>query len=450
MNRLGLKCVGIILAVTLLGWPAFPQPPAGQPATTGAARVVEMRVADAIMPMMAEFVVAGIRQANDANASLILITLDTPGGLDTSMREIISAILDSKVPVAVYVSPSGARAASAGFFILLSADIAAMAPGTNTGASSPVFGIGGEQVDEVLRRKATNDAAAYMRSIAGQRGRNIQLAEQAVTEAKAFAADEALKARLIDLIAGSTEELLQQLNGRSIKRFDGSVQTLTLANPVREALEMNRKQKILSYIARPDVLFILMLIGILGIYAEFSNPGLILPGVVGALSLILALVAIQVLPVNVIGILLILLAVGLFIAEAKVTSYGLLGLAGAVAMIAGALMLIDSPITGMGVSLGTALGATIPFALLAIFLMTLILRSYGWKPAAGAEALIGQTGEVTTEIDGTGQVFVAGELWRAAAPEKIPKGKRVRVLRVEGLTVHVEPVDSSPATGKDA
>ncbi|MCL6565520.1 MAG: nodulation protein NfeD [Acidobacteriia bacterium] len=445
IRRRRLRLASTLAVFAPLAWFGTPEAPA-QPSS--GARVVELRIADAVMPMMAEYVVGGIQHANRTGAALVLITMDTPGGLDSSMREIISHILDSKVPVTVYVSPSGARAASAGFFILLAADVAAMAPGTNTGASSPVP-LTGQQVDELLRRKATNDAAAYMRSIAGQRGRNAQLAEQAVTEAKAFSADEALRGGLIDLIVPTVEELLAKLHGRSIKRFDGSVQTLALSNPVREALEMNRKQKILSYIARPDVLFILMLIGILGIYAEFSNPGLILPGVVGALSLILALVAIQVLPINVIGILLILLAVGLFIAEAKLTSYGLLGLAGAVAMVAGALMLIDSPITGMGVSLGTALGATIPFALLAIFLMTLILRSYRWKPAVGTEALIGQIGSVTTAIDGTGQVFVAGELWRAAAPQKIEAGRRVRVVRVEGLTVHVEPVEAPAESGRN-
>ncbi|MCL6480608.1 MAG: nodulation protein NfeD [Firmicutes bacterium] len=417
--------------------------------SSAAARVVELRIADAVMPMMAEYVVSGIQHANQTGADLVLITMDTPGGLDSSMREIISHILDSKVPVTVYVSPSGARAASAGFFILLAADVAAMAPGTNTGASSPVP-LTGQQVDELLRRKATNDAAAYMRSIAGQRGRNVGLAEQAVTEAKAFSADEALRGGLIDLIVPTVEELLAKLDGRRIKRFDGSTYTLALLNPVREPLQMNRRQKILSYIARPDVLFLLMLIGILGIYAEFSNPGLILPGVVGAAALVLALVALQALPINVIGILLILLAVGLFILEAKVTSYGLLGLAGVVAMVAGALLLIDSPITGMGVSLGTALGATIPFALLAIFLMTLILRTYRWKPTIGAEALIGQIGSVTMEIDGTGQVFVAGELWRAAAPQKIEKGRRVRVVRVEGLTVHVEPFDAPDESGRSS
>ncbi len=446
IRRRGFRLASTLAVIAPLTWFGMTDAP-GPPSTE--TRVVELRVADAVMPMMAEYVVSGIRHANQTGAALVLITMDTPGGLDSSMREIISHILDSDVPVTVYVSPSGARAASAGFFILLAADVAAMAPGTNTGASSPVFGVGGQQVDEILRRKATNDAAAYLRSIAGQRGRNVQLAEQAVTEAKAFSADEALRSGLIDLVVPTVEELLARLHGRSIKRFDGSVQTLALSNPVREALEMNRKQKILSYIARPDVLFILMLIGILGIYAEFSNPGLILPGVVGALSLILALVAVQVLPINVIGILLILLAVGLFIAEAKLTSYGLLGLAGAVAMVAGALMLIDSPITGMGVSLGTALGATIPFALLAIFLMTLILRSYRWKPAVGTEALVGQIGSVTTAIDGTGQVFVAGELWRAAAPQKIEAGRRVRVVRVEGLTVHVEPVEAPAESGRN-
>lgn len=439
-----LGALAVILAA--VGGIAAAQTPAKTPAPTPAAataadapRILEMRVEGMIQPLVSEFLLDGFRQAREQNARLILMTMDTPGGLDTSMREIIQGILNSPVPVAVYVSPSGARAASAGFFILLSADVAAMAPGTDTGASSPVF-LGTSPVDETLRKKSINEAAAYLRSIAAQRGRNAERAEKAVTEAEAFSVQEALEARLIDLVAGSTEELLEKLDGRAVKRFDGTTQTLALAGAVRTAHEMNRRQRILSFVADPNILFLLLIIGILGIYAEFSNPGLILPGVIGAVSLILALVAMQILPINMIGILLILLAIGLFVLEAKVTSYGLLGLAGAVAMVIGALFLIRSPWTGMGVSLGTAVAVTIPFAILAVFLMTLVLRSFKWKPSTGVEALAGQIGEVIEEIDGRGMIFVAGELWRAAAATKIPKGARVRVVRVEGLTAHVEPV----------
>lgn len=438
-----LAAVGGIAAAQTPGKaPARTAAPAPAPVAAPAAdapHILEMRIEGVIQALTAEFVRDGLKMAREQNASLVLMTMDTPGGVDPAMRDIIEAILNSPVPVVVYVSPYGARADSAGFFILIAADVAAMSPGTNTGASSPVF-IGTSQVDETLRKKAMNAAAAYLRSIAAQRGRNAERAEKAVTEAEAFSVQEALEARLIDLVAGSTEELLEKLDGRVVKRFDGTSQTLALAGATRTAHQMNRRQRILSFVADPNILFLLLIIGILGIYAEFSNPGLIVPGVVGAVSLILALVAMQILPINIIGVLLILLAIGLFVLEAKVTTYGLLGLAGAVTMVIGALFLIRSPWTGMGVSPGTAVAVTIPFAILAVFLMTLVLRSFKWKPSTGVEALAGQIGEVTEEIDGRGMIFVAGELWRAAAATKIPKGARVRVVRVEGLTAHVEPV----------
>lgn len=418
------------------------------PSDSGTSRVVELRLDGAILPLPAEYIAGGIDQAARTNASLVLITMDTPGGLDSSMRDIIQRIITSPVPVVVYVAPSGSRAASAGFFILLSADVAAMAPGTDTGASSPIFVIGGSPVniDDTLRRKATNEAAAYLRSITEKRGRNTALAEKAVTEAKAFSEKEALEGKLIDLVAPSTEELLAKLDGRVITRFDGSRLTLALKNPARAPLGMTARQRWLARIAQPDMLFILFIVGILGLYAEFSHPGLIFPGVIGAVCLVLALVAMQVLPVNAIGVLLILLAVGLFILEAKLTSHGALGLAGALAMILGALFLIRSPLTGAGVSLSTAVGVTAPFALVTIYLMRLVLRSFRWKPATGTEQMIGAAGEVTQAIEtsGRGQVFVHGELWRAVAREGIAKGARVRVVRVDGLTLHVEPVEKEP------
>lgn len=416
-----------------------------EPAASQTTRVYEIRIDGVIHGVMSEYVEGGFRAAEAANAGLILITMDTPGGVDDAMRDIIQRIIRSKIPVVVFVAPAGSRAASAGFFILLSADVAAMSPGTNTGAASPVF-IGAGDTDtentKTLRRKATSDAAAYIRSIVGQRGRNVALAEQAVTEAKAFSEKEALQNKLIDIVASSTDDLLKQLDGHTITRFDGTKTTLDLKNVTRESHEMNRQQRFLSRLAQPDLVFILFLVGILGLYVEFNNPGLILPGVVGAVSLILALVAMQVLPINLIGVLLIVAALGFFILEAKYTSHGLLAVAGIVAMVVGAMMLIRSPFTGLRVSLSTALGVTLPFGILTIFLMRQVIKSFAWKQTTGAEALVGEIGEVTELIDGKGMVFVAGELWRAVAGEKIEQGSRVRVKKVDGLTVEVEAVET--------
>ena len=444
-------CLYAILGLSSLA--AWDEQSPAQPPSTAASTVplvLEMRINGAIMPLPAEFIMGGIDEAARRGATLVLITMNTPGGLDDSMRGIIQRIISSRVPVVVYVGPAGSRAASAGFFILLAADVAAMAPGTATGASTPIFVIGGSPVniDEALRRKANNDAAAYLRSIASKRGRNVELAEKAVTEAKAFSEKEALEGKLIDLVAANTDELLAKLDGRSVTLFDGSRVTLALKGAIREQLGMTARQRWLSKIAQPDILFILLIIGVLGLYAEFSHPGLIFPGVIGVICLVLMLVAVQVLPINALGVLLVLLAVGLFVLEAKYTSYGLLGIGGAVVMILGALFLIRSPLTGAGVSLGTALGVTIPFAAVTIFLMRLVLRSFRWRVSTGVEELIGKIAEVTEAIEAPaqgggrpGMVFVHGELWRAVAPGYVAKGAQVRVVRVEGLTLHVQPLD---------
>jgi len=417
------------------------------------ARVVELRIDDEIEPILAEYINGGVDEAARSHASLVLITVDTPGGLGTSMREIIQHIFDSPAPVAVYVGPPGSRAASAGFFILLAADVAAMAPGTHTGAASPLLAIGGMplNVDETLRKKIVNDATAYLRSYAAKRGRNVQLAETAVIEGKAFTEKEALDGKLIDMVVKTPEELLAQLDGRTITRFDGSTVKLELHNPMRIPIEMSARQKFLSRIVQPDIFFILLIVGVLGLYAEFTHPGLIAPGVIGGISLVLALFAMHILPVNITGLLLILLALALFILEAKFTSHGILGVGGVVAMLLGALMLIRSPLTSAGVSLGVALGVTVPFALVTTFLMRLVLRSRSWKQAAGLEQLVGAMGEVTQSLEsggpvgaGRGMVLVHGELWRAVSPAKLGKGARVRVVKVDGLTLHVEPVEKGP------
>jgi membrane-bound serine protease (ClpP class) len=442
--------VGILMAVLVLH--ARAQGAAQSPASASArAQVIELRIGEEIEPVMAEYVDSGIEEAARRHASLVLITMDTPGGLSTSMEEIIQHILDSPVPVAIFISPAGSRGASAGFFILLSADIAAMAPGTHTGAASPLLAIGGVplQVDDTLKKKILNDATAFLRSYSAKRGRNVELAESAVTEGKAWTETEALDGKLVDLLANSPEDLLSRLDGRTVKRFDGSTVQLALHNPERVPLEMSLRQQFLSRIVQPDAFFILLIVGVLGLYTEFTHPGMVAPGVIGGISLVLGLYAMHILPVAPAGVVLIVLALGLFILEAKYTSHGVLAIGGIVAMLLGALMLVRSPLTHAGVSLGVAVGATLPFALITILLMRLVLRSRSWKPATGREQMVGKAAEVTNalvRLDGSeafqGMVRLHGELWRAVAREAIPAGAHVRVTRIDGLTLHVVPAES--------
>jgi membrane-bound serine protease (ClpP class) len=442
----------------VVAFPARAQAPEAKISSgpSGPANIIELNIGDEIEPVMAEYVDNGIEEAAQRHASLVLITMDTPGGLSTSMEDIIHHILDSPVPVAIFISPVGSRGASAGFFILMSADIAAMAPGTHTGAASPLLALGGVplQVDETLKKKILNDATAFLRSYTAKRGRNVELAESAVVDGKAWTETEALDGKLIDLIANSPEDLLAKLDGRTIKRFDGSSVQLVLRNPERIALSMSFRQRFLSRIVQPDAFFILLIVGVLGLYTEFTHPGMVAPGVIGGIALVLALYAMHILPVAPAGIVLILLALGLFILEAKYTSHGVLAIGGIVAMLLGALMLVRSPLTHAGVSLGVAFGATVPFALLTILLMRLVLRSRSWKPKTGLEQLVGSPGEVTETLvrqaDSDffqGMVRLHGELWRAVAREEIPAGAQVRVTRIEGLTLHVIPGGHPAASG---
>ncbi len=425
-------------------------------ANSGAtSRVIELRIGDEVEPIMAEYIDGGIAEAAKQRANLVLITMDTPGGLGTSMEDMIQHILASPVPVAVYVSPTGARGASAGFFILMSADVAAMAPGTHAGAASPLLEVGGFplNVDQTLKNKILNDATAFLRSYVGKRGRNVQIAETAVTDGKAFTDTEALNDKLIDLVANSPEDLLAKLNGQSIKRFDGSTTQLNLDHPQILSMEMSARERFLARIVQPDAFFILLIAGALGLYIEFTHPGMIAPGVIGAIALVLALFAMHILPVNFAGLLLIVVALGLFILEAKYTSHGVLAAGGIIAMLLGAFMLIRSPITGAGVSFGVALGVTLPCALVTIFLMRLVLRSRSWKQSTGTQQLLGEEAEVTDPITAAaapgapaafqGMVRLHGELWRAVAPVAIPAGAQVRVVNVTGLTVHVTPAESA-------
>ena len=405
--------------------------------------VLELKLDREVEPVLATYIDEGLAEAARRQASLVLITMDTPGGLSDSMTDMIHHILESPVPVAVFVSPPGARGASAGFFILLSADVAAMAPGTRTGASTPILLPGGFSVpvDEVLRKKLNNDATAFLRSFTEKRNRNPKLAETAVTDAQAFTENEALAGHLIDLIARDNADLLKQLNGREIKRFDGKTAKLSLENYQIHEFQLSARQKFLAHIVDPDVFFLLMLVAVLGLYTEFTHPGVIAPGVIGGICAVLALYAMHLLPVNFAGVVLILLAFALFIMEAKFASHGVLLLGGVVSMFLGAIFLIRSPLTPGGVSLGVALGVTVPVALLTVFLMRLVLKSRGWKTATGKEEMLGAEGIVTAALpaQGEGMIRVHGELWRAAASSPVAEGTLVRVTRVEGLKLFVEP-----------
>ena len=408
--------------------------------------VLQLSLNREVEPVLATYIDEGLADAANRHAALVLITMDTPGGLGESMKDMIQHILASPVPVAVYVSPTGARGASAGFFILLSADIAAMAPATHTGAASPVIAIGGFQlqIDETMRRKMFNDTTAFLRSYTEKRGRNPTLAETAVTDAKAFTEKEALDGKLIDLIASSPEDLLHQLDGRTITRFDGTKTVLSLKNPVITPFELSARQSFLARIVEPDVFFVLLMVGVLGLYTEFTHPGMVAPGVIGGICAVLALYAMHILPVNFAGVLLILLALALFILEAKFTSHGVLAIGGIVSMMLGAMFLIRSPLTSGGVSLGVALAATLPFALITVFLMRLVLRSRSWKSTTGREELIGEEGIAISGLGaGTeGMIRVHGELWQAVSSRPVPEGKSVRVRSVDGLKLHVEPEEA--------
>jgi membrane-bound serine protease (ClpP class) len=411
--------------------------------------VMDLSLDGEVEPVLATYIDEGLAEATRRNAALVLITMDTPGGLSDSMKDIIQRILASPVPVAVYVGPTGARGASAGFFILLSADVAAMAPGTRTGAASPIIAIGGFTigVDETLRKKIMNDAMAFLRSYSEKRGRNAKLAETAVTDARAFTENESLEGKLIDYIAATPEELLRNLNGKTVTRFDGTKTTLALTNYQRAAFELSARQKFLARIVEPDMFFLLLILGTLGLYAEFTHPGAVVPGVVGGICAVLALYAMHLLPVNVAGVLLIVIAVTLFVLEAKYTSHGVLLAGGVIAMIFGAIFLIRSPLTSGGVSLGTAVAVTLPFAALSVFLMKLVLRSRKWKQAAGAEEMLGEQGIATNGLKSgiEGMIRIHGETWRAITDEDVAAGEAVRVRKIEGLKLYVEPAKTQSA-----
>lgn len=390
------------------------------------------RVDGVIDPITAGFVERVIDQGNERQAELIVIEMDTPGGLDQSMRQIIKAILASDVPVAVFVSPSGARAASAGTFILMSADVAAMAPGTNVGAASPVALGGG--ADETSLKKAKNDAVAFIRSIAEQRGRNADWAEDAVRDAVSATATEAKDKNVIDLVAQDLPALLGELDG-----FEVGDKTLSTKGLPIERADMGWQEDLLHTLANPNLAFILLLIGIYGIIFELSNPGAILPGALGAIALILAFFALQTLPINLAGLFLIILGVVLFILEVSVVSHGMLSIGGIIALFLGGLMLFNVPGNFQRISLGVLIPAVLVTAAFFIFVVGYGLRAQTRKLTIGAGHLQGAIGTARTPLDPTGQIFVYGSLWEAVSDEPVAEGDRVEVYDLEGIILKVRP-----------
>jgi membrane-bound serine protease (ClpP class) len=397
------------------------------------ASVLRIKVDAPIHPVTSEYVVRALERADREAADLVVLTLDTPGGLDTSMREIITAIVNARTPVAVFVGPSGSRAASAGFFIGLACDIFAMAPGTSTGAAHPVgVSLTGASMDKTMEGKVVEDAASYIRSLAGKRGRNVRMAEDGVRKSLSYTEREALDGGLIDLVAGSEEELVARLDGRTVRRFDGSEQTLALAGKPMADRPMTFRQRFLLTIANPNLAYILLMIGLLGLYFEFSHPGAILPGVLGGISLLLAVFAFQILPINYVGLGLILLAIILFVLEVKVQSFGMLAVGGIAAMIIGSLMLVKSPIPELRPGLRIVLPLALGISLIVVFLLTLVLRAHARRALTGREGMIGETGTAQTDLAPAGKVFVHGEIWEAEADAPVRAGEKVRVIEVLG------------------
>jgi membrane-bound serine protease (ClpP class) len=413
------------------------------------AQVIQVDVEHVIHPLTVELVQEAIKQADEEGAAAVLLRLNTPGGLLSAAKEVIQTIVASDVPVIAYVGPSGGRAASAGFMILVSADVAAMAPGTNTGAAHPVL-MGGE-MDEVMKAKVSNDTAASVRSVTSKRGRNPEVAEKAVLESKSFTEREALDEKLIEYIAPDVKGLLEKLDGKTIKRFDGGETTLSLADAGVVPFELSYRQSILLALIDPNLAFILFVLGLVGVYVEFSNPGLIVPGVVGAILMILGAMALTVLPINWAAAALIVLGLIFFILEATTTTNGILAAGGVIAMVLGAVMLIDTEMPELSINWSTAIGVTLPLAAITVFLLQLAVRSFRVKVVTGRRGMIGEVGVAKTDVHAKGRVFVHGEWWNASSDSPIRSGAPVCVVAVEDLKLRVKPSsDEAPAAESPA
>jgi membrane-bound serine protease (ClpP class) len=409
------------------------------PAADAAPAVNVIAIDGAIGPVAARYVSGQIERAEEEGAACLIIEIDTPGGLDSSMRTMIQAILASRVPVVVYVSPAGGRCASAGVFIAMSADVVAMTPGTSIGAAHPVT-IGEGEVDEDTMEKIVNDSATYIKGLAEQRGRNAEWAEQAVRESATATAEEALELGVIDLVVETVEELVESLDGYAVDEARGGPLS-TAGAEVRE-IDMGARYRLLDLLSNPNVAYLLLMLGFYGIFFELSNPGSIFPGVVGAIFLILAFFSFQMLPINYAGVLLILLGIVLFIAEIRITSAGMLTVGGTVSLFLGSLMLIESPAPFLRISYKVIVPAVLTTAVFFIFAAGAGIHAQRRKPTTGREGLVGERGVTTTSVDGGGQAFVHGELWSVEAEGRIEKGEVVEVVSVEGLKLRIRPAGS--------
>jgi len=415
---------------------------AGLPARAEIARI---RLDGAIDPITAEYAAKSLAKAAEAKCQFVLISLQTPGGFSTSMQEIITAILNSPIPVVVYVSPSGASAASAGFFILMAADVAAMAPGTNTGAAHPLLAIGGFPVEggeagKTLTKKITSNATAFLRSITSKRQRNVEEAEKAVVESKSFTDSEALELHLIDFVARDENELLQRLQGYNVKLFSGKTVTLLPSGQAWIDYPMTSRERFLAAISQPELALILGVVGVILLYVELTHPGMVAPGVIGGICFLLAILGFSFVPINYVGVLLMLLAIGLFVAEVKVQGFGILGLGGVVSMVIGMLILVDSPDPAVQIGVATALSTALPFAVIFTILLIALIKSFRQKVATGAAGMIGLVGVADSEVSDEGRVKVRGEYWKAQSSHPIAAGRRVRVVAIHDLILQVEEI----------
>lgn len=407
----------------------------------GQSEVVAVNIDSVIHPVTTEILRHAMDQAKRDGAAAVLIRLNTPGGLLEATRETVSLMLDSPVPVVTLVRPAGARAASAGFFILLAGDIAAMTEGTNTGAASPV--LMGQTMDPVMRKKVESDTAASMRGLAARRGRNAEVAESAVFEAKSFTYLEALDKKLIDLVVRDEADLWAKLDGRTVVRPDGRKLVLKTSGVRVVEYRMTLRERAVSTVADPNLAFLLLVAGALLLYIEFSTPGLIAPGVGGAILLLVALMSLSVLPIRIAGAALLLLAVALFVLEVKIASHGVLGIGGAVAMVFGAMLLVEGP-PEMRIRLSTALAVSLPFAIIVVFLVSIVVKARLRPAVSGAEGMLLEQGVAYTELDPTGTVLIHGEYWNARSDAPVPRGAKVRVSAMNGLLLQVEPVSVGP------
>jgi membrane-bound serine protease (ClpP class) len=427
-----LRLIVILVAVVLFSFPA-------------SGEILKIVVDDTIQPISAEYIARALDQAHRRNCQAVLIEMNTPGGLVSSTREIIEKISSSPVPVIVYVTPTGGHAGSAGIFILESADVAAMAPGTAAGAAHPVTLIGPVQVkpDDEMNRKIENDAAALMRSVTSKRGRSVEAAESAVRESKSFTEQEALSGHLIDYVASSPEDLFRQMQGKNFKRFSGESASLNLSGQRLVAFDMTLKERILDTLMDPNIAFLLLAIGALSLYVEFNHPGAVIPGTVGVVFILLAAFALNFLPTRFASLILILGAFALFAAEAKFATHGVLTIGGIALLTLGGLLLVDSPIPEMRVHLLTASAVSIPLGLITAFLMTIAVKARRNKVVTGAQGLLGETGVAQTALSPLGKIFVHGELWDAIASSVLPPGQLVVVRKIDGLTLQVDPLGAT-------